>query len=194
MRKIQIIITTGALLLGAVTAAGCSMFNSSGARTEETKSSVEQALAQGASESATESATESTKRTDLLPPQAYEIYGEPEEGIDIDLTVMSGTMVYSEVYNMMNEPEKYIGKSVKMQGAFAVYEDEFNGENVYACIVKDAAACCATGIEFIREGEHTYPDDYPKNGNEIVVRGVFDVYEDGDYKYCTLKNADMQVV
>ena len=70
MRKIQIIITTGALLLGAVTAAGCSMFNSSGARTEETKSSVEQALAQGASESATESATESTKRTDLLPPQA----------------------------------------------------------------------------------------------------------------------------
>ena len=36
--------------------------------------------------------------------------------VDLDLTVLSSTMVYSEVYNMMNEPEPYEGKMVKMQG------------------------------------------------------------------------------
>lgn len=190
MKKIQISALTGVLIFGIISSAGCGMFSSAGARTEEARGGVEEALARGA----TQDPTDSSERTDLLPPQAYETYGEPEEGIDIDLTVMSGTMVYSEVYNMMYEPENYLGKSVKMQGAFAVYEEEYNGKNVYACIVRDAAACCATGIEFIRADEASYPEDYPDKGKEIVVRGVFDVYEDGDNKYCTLKDATMEIV
>ena len=167
------------------------MFNTSGSRQEETQNAVDQALASVSESSSENSTSESTEETQSREPH---LYGVPEEGIDLDLTVLSGTMVYSEVYNMVNDPDKYIGKSVKMQGALAVYEDAYKGENVYACIVKDAAACCATGIEFIREGNPVYPDDYPKKGKEIVVKGVFDVYEDGGNKYFTLRNADMQVV
>ena len=37
----------------------------------------------------------------------------------IDLTSMSGTMVYSEVLNMMMAPEEYEGKTVKMHGVFS---------------------------------------------------------------------------
>ena len=29
---------------------------------------------------------------------------------DVDLTLLSSTMVYSEVYNMMVDPDSYIGK------------------------------------------------------------------------------------
>ena len=109
--------------------------------------------------------------------------------IDVDLTALSSTMVYSEVYNMMTTPVDYIGKVVKMDGAFAVFHDEGSSDYYFACIVKDATACCAQGIEFLLAGEHSYPKDYPYEGDEICVVGVYDTYKDGDSTYCTLKNA-----
>ena len=43
---------------------------------------------------------------------------EPQSSgeIDIDLSAMSGTMVYSEVYNMMVDPDSYEGKTIKAYG------------------------------------------------------------------------------
>lgn len=35
------------------------------------------------------------------------------------------------------------------------------------------------------------PDDYPQVDAEICVIGVFDTYEEGDYTYCTLRNAKL---
>ena len=111
------------------------------------------------------------------------------ETVDVDLTVLSATMVYSEVYNMVTHPEDYIGKTVKMDGAFAYYHDETTGGDYFACIIQDATACCAQGIEFVLAGEHVYPEDYPAPDEEICVVGEFDTYLEGDYSYCTLRNA-----
>ena len=45
------------------------------------------------------------------------------DGVDVDLTALSSTMVYSEVYNMLYfYPEDYYGKTVKMTGLFNVYQ------------------------------------------------------------------------
>ncbi len=114
-----------------------------------------------------------------------------EDGIDVDLTALSSTMVYSEVYNMMTAPEAYVGKTVKMKGAFSVFHDETADANYYACIIQDATACCAQGIEFELTGEYSYPDDYPEEGNEVCVVGVFDTYQEGEFTYCTLRNAKL---
>ena len=115
--------------------------------------------------------------------------GEPADNIDVDLTVLSSTMVYSEVYNMMVSPEEYVGKTVKMNGLFAYYHDEATCNYYFACIIQDATACCAQGIEFVLTEEYTYPDDYPEVNAEICVVGVFDTYQEGNYTYCTLRNA-----
>ena len=40
--------------------------------------------------------------------------------VDLDLTSMSGTMVYSEVYNIMSNPDEYIGKTIRMNGAAGI--------------------------------------------------------------------------
>ena len=112
------------------------------------------------------------------------------QNIDVDLTQMSSTMVYSEVQNMMLKPADYVGKTVKMQGAFSVSEI---GENRYfACIIKDATACCAQGIEFDWAGDHSYPADYPKDGSDITVTGEFTTYNEGQQQYCQLKNAELK--
>lgn len=115
--------------------------------------------------------------------------GAAPSNIDVDLTKLSSTMVYSEVFNMMNTPEDYIGKTVKMDGQVAVYHDESTGNDYYACIIQDATACCAQGMEFALAEEYAYPADYPQEGDEVVVTGVFDTYMEGDYKYCTLRDS-----
>ena len=112
-----------------------------------------------------------------------------EEGIDIDLTALSSTMVFSEVYNMMSVPDDYIGKMIKMNGSFTVFEDEETGQLYFACIISDATACCTQGIEFELEGKYTFPDDYPKEGSNITVTGEFETYDEDGSIYCRLKNA-----
>lgn len=112
--------------------------------------------------------------------------------IDVDLTTLSSTMVYSEVYNMVVTPEDYIGKVVKMSGEFAYFHDDAIGADYFACIIADATACCQQGIEFVLAGSHSFPDDYPALGTNICVVGEFDTYEEAGYMYCTLRNATLQ--
>ena len=97
-------------------------------------------------------------------------------GIDVDLTALSSTMVYSEVYNMVVAPESYVGKTVKMKGQFIYYEDSRTENQHFGCVIADATACCSQGLEFLLAGSHTYPDDYPELYSEITVVGTFDKY------------------
>lgn len=114
---------------------------------------------------------------------------------DIDLASMSSTMVYSEVYAMVNEPDKYIGKKVRMAGQFALYsafDTEGNpipGQNYYACVIADATACCSQGIEFVLAGDYKYPQDYPDLWSDIVVSGIFNTYDEHGKIYCHLVDA-----
>ena len=111
--------------------------------------------------------------------------------LDIDLTTLSSTMVYSEVYDMMYEPDRYVGKRIKMDGQFAVYEDPNTGAVYTACIIVDATACCSQGLEFVLDGENTYPDDYPAQGAEITVIGEFQPYEGNGMTWYHLIKARM---
>lgn len=115
---------------------------------------------------------------------------QPVADVDVDLTALSGTMCYAQVNDMVNlEPEKYIGKTVRMKGSFAV---STNTETpFFACLIADATACCQQGIEFVWAGEHKYPDDYPERGAEITVTGVFASYQDAGMTYYTLRDAQV---
>ncbi len=118
------------------------------------------------------------------------VSGESAEGLDVDLTVLSSTMIYSKVFDMMTYPEDYMGKTIKVKGLFSYYYDEATGNEYFACLVPDATACCAQGIEFVLKGDPVYPDDYPELGDEICVTGVFDTYKEGEYTYVTLRQAE----
>lgn len=134
---------------------------------------------------------DSPKPPEITPDGASPDPQTGAEALDVDLTALSSTMVYAEVYNMMTAPEDYIGKIVKMKGEFAIYHDEAADQYYFAVIITDATACCAQGIEFIWAGEHTYPDDYPELGNEVTVTGEFRTYEEGGYTYIHLIDADL---
>lgn len=111
--------------------------------------------------------------------------------VDLDLSVISGTVVYSQVYDMMSEPEAYIGQKIKMKGNFGYYQDPDTKQEYFAAVIADATACCAQGIEFVWKGEHVYPRDYPPLDTEITVTGTFGTYFEGDAEYIQLTDADV---
>lgn len=108
----------------------------------------------------------------------------------LDLTEFSSTMLYSEVSDILENPDMYRGMNIKMSGAYDVYIDENTGKIYHACVVSDVTACCAVGIEFDLEGDKNYPDDYPEPGSEITVHGCFDTYCENGYTYGILINAN----
>jgi hypothetical protein len=93
--------------------------------------------------------------------------------VDIDFTNMSATMVYAEVFNMLIMPEEYEGKTIKAKGLFYVATDPTTNNHYFSVIVQDATACCQEGLEFVWQGEHKFPEDYPPEGSEITVTGRF---------------------
>ncbi len=107
------------------------------------------------------------------------------EGVDVDLSTLSSTMVYAEVYDMVYTPEMYLGKVIRMQGVCAAYTDPNTGIVYYACIIQDATACCSQGLEFTLVNE----DEYPDQGTEITVTGTFETYEEDGYRYIRLANS-----
>lgn len=109
--------------------------------------------------------------------------------IDLDLTTMSSTMVYSEVYNIMCYPDEYREKCIKMSGTCSIFEDLTTGQLYYACIIQDATQCCQQGIEFNLQDSYIYPDDYPENGQEVTVVGIFETYAEDGVLYCRLRDA-----
>lgn len=111
--------------------------------------------------------------------------------IDVDLTALSTTMIYSEVSNMMTAPDDYIGKTIKMTGTMAAYYDETIDEYYQACVIADATACCQQGLEFKLKGNKTYPDDYPEVDSEITVVGTFNTYEENGMTYARLEDAEL---
>ena len=109
--------------------------------------------------------------------------------VDVDLTKLTSTMVYSEVYNMVSQPSEYMGKTVRMNGITAVYHDDVDNNDYYACVIQDATECCAQGIEFVlNDGK------YPEANTEVTVVGTFSSYKIEDYEYFTLKDATVEKI
>ena len=141
------------------------------------------ALTSGVNAAKAESASATTEMT-----------AEPDDvnrPVDLDLSAISGTVVYSQVYDMMSEPEAYLGQSIRMKGNFAYFQDPDTKQEYFAAVIADASACCAQGIEFVWKGEHVYPRDYPPLDTEITVTGIFGTYSEGDAEYIQLTDADV---
>ncbi|RKM59202.1 hypothetical protein D6855_09860 [Butyrivibrio sp. CB08] len=200
----------GAVLAVCVTlgVAGCGSSDDEASRDIQNSSSVDEVLFQKIEESEatledSEPVEEAAEEVSIIleepASEALEPAAEPAsepasgsakaEGVDVDLTVLSSTMVYSEVYNMMMKPDDYKGKVIKMKGQYVPYLDEATGNRYFACFISDATACCSQGIEFCLTEDYSFPDDYPEEGDTICVEGTFDTYIEDGGLYCTLRNA-----
>lgn len=153
----------------------------------ESQMSKEDALQEpSASEETTSAAPETESQTEQSSKSS------DGNSVDFDLTNLGPDILYAEVYSMMVFPDQYLGRTIKVAGIFTVYYDEARDKYHFACFVSDAAACCQQGIEFILDGDKAYPSDYPQEGAEITVTGVFGTYEEDGNTYWALTDAVME--
>lgn len=120
-------------------------------------------------------------------PEAVAAAADNPGKIDVDLTKLSSTMVYSEVFNMLNTPEDYVGKTIKMTGGYSSFLDETTGAVYRVCMIADASACCAQGMEFVLKDGLPYPE----MESDITVIGTFQLYNENGTTYCHLVNAEL---
>ena len=140
-------------------------------------------------------ASEEPKPLETLPLETAPSK-DTAESTFVDLTALSSTMVYAEVFAMMSSPEDDAGKTVKMQGIFSKGQlyaagSLNDGGTVFACVIQDATACCAQGIPFELAGDHTYPQDYPELGDTITVVGTFEIHHQEGMQFCRLRDAEL---
>ena len=112
--------------------------------------------------------------------------------IDLDLTKMSATMIYSTIFDMLIMPEDYIDKNIKVSGWFETYTDPESGEVYYAVVVPDATACCQQGLEFVWPGDHKYPEDFPEIKQDITVTGFYKLIENDGITYNYLEVGNLE--
>lgn len=123
--------------------------------------------------------------------EAENVGEENKKDIDYDLTEMNSDMIYATVFMVVQDPESYAGKTFKIYGNSYTFPTTEGKSMTHYCLIKDALACCAQGLEFISSNsEEKYPDD----GDEIVVTGTLESYtvEDIPMPLCRLVNAKIE--
>ena len=117
---------------------------------------------------------------------------EAEEHVDeIDLTMMSPTMLFAEVVNMTRTPKKYDGATVTLRGGLmSLAVDLETGVGSYSCYVEDATKCCQRGIGFTidRPLEDT---SILVEGSEVIIKGTFEIYEMGGRNFVRIADCDI---
>ncbi|MCR5123116.1 MAG: hypothetical protein K6B74_11930 [Ruminococcus sp.] len=129
-----------------------------------------------------------------VPPVETKSFAEEIDAkngdIDVDLTLLNATMTYSQVYDMVTNPDLYTDKMIRAKGTFA-YTHE-NDRDYFAALVQDATACCSQGIEFVPGDDKKYPDDFPPLESEIIITGRFHSYKEGVFTYIELLDAEVE--
>jgi hypothetical protein len=95
------------------------------------------------------------------------------EGVDLDFSVLSGTMLTAEYNKLIANPEDYIGKIIKASGFYSASYSRANDRYSHYVIMKNQEGCCVELFEFVWSGDRVYPDDYPPENALIEVTGVF---------------------
>ncbi|MCL1789300.1 MAG: hypothetical protein FWG33_03000 [Oscillospiraceae bacterium] len=97
-------------------------------------------------------------------------------GIDYDLTSYTSQIATATMTDMFENPDKYVGKVVKVRGTyFPVFVEEVD-RDVHYLQVDDESGCCVQYFEFKQSS-----DDFPDEEAKIELIGTFGLYDDGEY-------------
>lgn len=87
--------------------------------------------------------------------------------VDIDLSKMGTDMVYAFLFQMIIDPDTYIGKTIRIKGLYYYSVYEPTQQCYHSVIIRDATGCCAQGLDFeLIDADAKYPE--PESDIEVV--------------------------
>ncbi len=113
--------------------------------------------------------------------------------VDYDLSEMNFTMISSFFFQMLVESETYENKTFKIKGKFQSFDNEEDPTALpyFSVIMNDVTMCCQEGIDFVWEGNHNWPADYPQQDKEITIIGKYIVTETDGFTYNYILASDI---
>jgi len=119
---------------------------------------------------------------------------DSDDGIDVDLSVLSTTMAQAEYENIISNSEKYIGKIIRATGTYYSFSNESTGDYYHFVIIIQGDSCCQMGFEFKLDGDYSAPNDYPEENKIIEVTGTLKMADDRGFPYLFLASGEMTVL
>ena len=146
---------------------------------------------ESATQNSSGSAQDSSSSTYDYYGSSFEEISAPKTDVELDLSKMNADFVYAFIFQIIVEPEKYEGKTIRMTGTFETfYDDAPYGRHDY-CIITDVLACCAQGLEF-----ESAKVSGVEPGQKITVSGTLklrDAVSPDGMEYKTMRIAEAAV-
>jgi uncharacterized membrane protein YcgQ (UPF0703/DUF1980 family) len=108
-----------------------------------------------------------------------------------DVVEIREKMFVAQTNDVYYNAEDYLGKTLRCEGIFNIYEvPEINA--VYYSVIRYGPGCCGTdanpGFEVI------WNKDYPEQNDWVEATGVLEEYEENGYKYLRLALSSLNVL
>ncbi len=116
------------------------------------------------------------------------------QDVDHDLTQMNGLMAYSFVFEILINPEAYVGEVIKANGFFYRGFSDYTNRYYNYVMVGDDTACCWQGLEFLIDGVENIEKNYPSQNTDIEVVGVLRSYEAAGYTFFYLDVEEVKIL
>ncbi|MDR0813427.1 MAG: hypothetical protein LBO63_05425 [Oscillospiraceae bacterium] len=99
----------------------------------------------------------------------------------------------SQTNDIYTNPEDYLGKKIKLEGIFTVYDSvSANPEyDKYRCVIRYGPGCC--GYDANCGFEVVWDREYPQDNDWVEAVGVLEEYDDGGYMYLRLALSSLTV-
>lgn len=108
----------------------------------------------------------------------------------LDLSLLNDTMAYSQLINIIKDPEGYLGTPVIVKGIYTAPFNGFTHEYNRTVTIQDNTQCCAQGIEFLLKKESDL-EKLPEEGETLKIEGVLELFEEGKHSYCIISDAQI---
>ena len=167
-------------------------YYSYGSGTEnDSQQSTDSSYSNGEEQNSSGSSQDSSSSTYDYYGSSFEEISAPKTDVELDLSKMNADLAYAFIFQLVVEPEKYEGKTIRMTGTFETfYDNEPYGRHDY-CIITDVLACCAQGLEF-----ETAKVSGIEPGQKITISGTLklrDAVSPDGMEYKTMRIAEANV-
>lgn len=198
MKKCLFIIVAACVLLTPLT--GCSDTVNLNKRNGYGSPSVNIKMTETAATVATTALAE-TEQSALLeqdaaqPPQPKPTHlTNVTEDVDADGVIeIREKMFVAQTNEIFYNAEKYLGKTIKYEGIFTVYNDEETGKT-YHSVIRYGPGCC--GVDANCGFEVTWGTDaeYPKQDDWVEAEGVLTSYSEDGFNYLQLNLTSLNIL
>ncbi len=152
--------------------------------------------APGTSGGSSDSGANAYIQNDNASDVANKTSAKSDSSVTYDLSVMGADMVYATVYDLVTNYDSHVDDTYKIKGNFYSSVDPETRNRYYFCVISDALGCCSQGLEFTLNDNAKYPEDYPAEGSEVVLKGTWSPYKDpatGQEFYALLDSTVLEI-